>query len=541
MDTNKLYTSKQIKEKLNIDNSELAKLRSKGLIQFEKVNSRKFIYELNEELEKEFIRPSKPFKNQSTTSEEEFVEYELDDSALEFPQVRSYYQYMKEQRKLNSFQERDQYIQTYRKLSMRPEVQNSIEEILNEMLSPYDDGQIVKIDYADDNENIKDATKKVVTESFEKCIKKLDFQNNAFSLANDWYVDGLLPMECVYDNAHISKGITDVIKLTPIYLRDFKDENTKKPLYKFEKNLQTINHFKQQDYKDVYKEEQMISVGSGLWDEWRVYELSYLRQALKAINDLAHIENSIVKYRITRASEKNVWNVDVGTMARQKAENHLSTLAREISSNLRYNTDTGETNLDSTEGITDDWLFPSRNGKQKTSVETINGNSDFISKLEDLEYFRRKMYEAMKIPVGRLDGDSSLDYSAMDILREELKFVKFITRLRNKFSNIFYEFMQRDLIAQKKITLDEWMDIKQDIYIKWNQSNQIIENAELENMQKRFEIIQEIEDSGVVGKYIPVEYIVDRILKMTEDEFKEYQKKIEKERKEGFHKDENED
>lgn len=538
---NKLYTSKEIREKLKIDTPELTKLRNNGKIVYEKVSPRKYIYELNEELATEFLKPASLSKNKSTTSAEEDVEYVLSDEVLEFPEVRSYYQSMKEQKKINAFVKRDTLIRTYRQLAEKPEVQNSIEEILNEVLTPFNTGEIVKIDFPDDKNIIGDSTKKVIEASFEKCIDLLDFDNNAFYLFRDWYIDGLKALECIYDNDNKKNGITNVISLSPIYLRDFRDSNTKKILYKYDRNLSNISAMMNSDMREVYKEEQMIYVGSGVYDIEKIYELSYLNSAIKSINDLAHIENGIIKYRITRASEKNVWNIDIGTMPKQKAENHLSSLAREISSNILYNTETGETNLDSTEGITDDWMFPSRNGKQKTTVETINGNSDFISKLEDLEYFRRKMYESMKIPVGRLDGDSSLDYSSMDILREELKFTKFVGRIRKQFANIFLEFIRRDVVSKGEITESDFIKLKKHIYIKWNQSNAIVENAELDNLQKRFELITELESSGVIGKYIPISYLVDRILKMSETEFEDYQKQIEKEKKKGFHKEEPKD
>jgi len=526
-----LYSSKEIKEKLNIDNYQLGRLREAGKIQYDKVNSRNFVYELNEELEKEFLTTVPSNKNSSITSEEVNVEYPLSDTEHDFPVYSGAYTQFKEQRKLNSYQVRDANIMTYRRLAQRPEVQNSIDEIINEIISSYDDEKIVKIDYNENDKNkLGEATKTSVTESFEKCLSLLDFNKNAYYLINDWYIDGLMSLEAVYDNSKPKSGIIDLIKMSPIHLRDYTNNNKK--LYRYEKNLTNYSNYSNV-YKDVYTEDQVIYVGSGLYDIERLYEVSYLQSALKSINDLAHIENGIIKYRITRASEKNVWNVDVGTMAKSKAENHLNSLARTISTNVKYDTTTGETNLDSTEGITDDLLFPSRNGKQKTTVNTINSNNDFISKLDDLEYFRRKLYEALKIPVGRLDGDSSVDYSAMDILREELKFVKLVTRLRKQLNNIFLEFIKRDLICQGKITALEWKDIKQSIIIKWNQSNQIVENAEIESIQKRFEIIADIQDSGVVGKYIPISFIVDKILKMTEDEFNDYQKEIDKEKKDG--------
>lgn len=534
----KSYTSKEIREKYNLDTTELTKLRNSGKIQFEKINSKRYNYFLNEELEKEFLNTVVKGKNKSTSSYADNVEQVLSDETLEFPEYNNYYYGTKSQKKLNAFAQRDYFIRTYRKLSEKPEVSNSIDEIINEILTPFDTGETVKLDLPEEDKEIGKNTKEVITKSFEKCLDLLDWKSNAYFLIRDWYIDGFRPLECIYDNDKIKNGITNLVTLSPFYFRDLVDKDSRKVFYTYDRSgagLQYYSNISKQQIKDRYEDDQIIYVGSGLYDSDKLYEMSYLHSALKSINDLNHIENGIIKYRITRASEKNVWNIDVGTMPKQKAENHLNSLSRTISSNVIYNTETGETNLDSTEGITDDWLFPSRNGKQKTEVTTINGNSDFISKLEDLNYFRRKLYEAMKIPVGRLDGDSSLDYSSTDILREELKFTKFITRLRTQLNNLFLEFIRRDTIAKSEITNDDWITIKKYLNFKWNISNQIVENAEIENLRKRFELISELEESGVIGKWLPMNYVVDSILKMTSDEFEEYQKQIEAEKKKGFH------
>lgn len=536
----KSYTSKEIRELYNLDTTELTKLRNSGKIQFEKINSKRYNYFINEELDKEFFKPVQGSKNKSTSSYEDNVEQVLSDETLAFPEYNNYYHGTKSQKKLNAFAQRDYFIRTYRKLAEKPEVSNSIDEIINEILTPFDNGETIKIDLPEDDKEIGKVTKQDITESFEKCLDLLDWKSNSYFLIRDWYIDGFRPLECVYDNDKIKNGITNLVTLSPFYFRDLVDKDTRKPFYTYDRSgagLQYYSNISKQQIKDIYEDEQIIYVGSGLFDSDKLYEMSYLHSALKTINDLNHIENGIIKYRITRASEKNIWNIDVGTMPKQKAENHLNALSRTISSNIIYNTETGETNLDSTEGITDDWLFPSRNGKQKTEVSTINGNSDFISKLEDLNYFRRKLYEAMKIPVGRLDGDSSLDYSSTDILREELKFTKFITRLRTQLNNLFLEFIRRDTVAKGKITEADWIKIKKHLNFKWNVSNQIVENAEIENLRKRFELINELEESGVIGKWLPMNYIVESVLKMTNTEFEEYQKQIEAEKVKGFHKE----
>lgn len=534
-----ICNTSEIKKLLNVDSKQLAEMRNKNQIEFTKVGPKSFSYNINEELIKDFLPGANFDKKLSTTSAEYDVEMILADENIQFPEFRgTYYTDSKRQKKLNSFVQRDYLIRTYRKLAERPEVINSIDEIINEALTPFETGEIVKIDFSSNDDDIGQETKKEISESFDKAKDLLDFDNNAYYLFKDWYIDGFKALECIYDNDKLEDGIKHLVSLSPFYFREYKEKGTGKKLYNFDMSasFSYADNVQKKSLVNPYTEEQIINVGSGEYDVDKVYEISYLHYAMKAINDLAHIENSIVKYRITRASEKNIWNIDVGLMPKQKAEQHLTALSTKISSNINYNTETGQTNLDATEGITDDWLFPSRNGKNKTEVQTINGNSDFISKLEDLNYFRRKMYEAMKISIGRLDGDSSLDYSSMDILREELKFTKFVQRLRRQFQNIFLEFIRRDLVARKKLSEDEWIKIKKFVVIKWNQSNPIVENAELENMKKRFEMISELEQNNIIGKYVPINFLIDKILKMTEEEFLEYQKEIQKEEAQGWYK-----
>lgn len=542
MKTDLLYTTKALKEEFNLSNYDILQIRKKNRAPYQQLNNGRYVYEINEELAKDFINIKPVKKSLSTTSDEDNVERTLtDDAQIDFPELYGYYN-IKQQKKMSALQQRDHLIQAYRNASLKSKVSSSIEEIINEMLTPFDSGEIVKIEIDKDNGNaIGTSTEKDVLDAYDKFLEKIDFVNEADNLATEWYVDGSLDIECIYDNSKISEGIQATLKLSPIFLREIVDKDTKKKSYIYEKNLVTLNSFLKNDIKEVYKEEQLIHVGSGKWDADKIYQISYLRLALKAINDLAHIENSIIKYRITRASERNIWNIDVGNMPKNKAETHLANLARVISSNVKYNTDTGETSLENTEGITSDWMFPSRNGKQKTDVSTINGDTNFISKLEDLQYFRRELYEAMKIPIGRLDGDSSLDYSAMDILREELKFTKFISRLRRKFSELFYEGIKRELIATAKMTVEEWNEAKKFISFKWNESNQIVENGKLENLKIRIDTVNELKSSGLLGTVLSWDYVLKNILNMTDEEITEQKDLIKKEVESGMHSDDEED
>ena len=530
--------SKDLISKYNLAYSTLKEMRESNKISYEKKGN-SYIYNISEELENTFLN-IKPVTDSTISSGFDNIEYQLDSTNLEIPDASSYiFNGNRNKKELirRGYELRDYYIQIFRRVSERPKVSSSIDEIVNEINVPFDDGDIVKIEFTN-NKSLGENTKKTLLDEFNTICNVINISDNFDNLVREWYIDGTLGLEVVYDN-DIKKGILSILKLNPIGLR--RTEQSGRKYYQYTNSYYDVNNVNKSD-KSLYMEEQIIQIDSGNWDSERAFQTSYLKTALKAINDLSHIENSIIKYRITRAVERNIWNVDVGTMARNKAVQHINTVSNDVKSNLKYNTETGEVNVDVTEGITSDWIFPSRNGKQKTEVNTIGGNSDFISKLEYLQYFRRELYEALKIPVGRLDGDSSLDYSGQDILREEIKFNKFVEKLKRQLTTLFKELLKRQVIRKGIIVEDEWNKISNDVKFKWNNSNPIIENAKLENIKSRMETFSELKESKIIGKIVSIQYAVSHILDMTEEDFEEQQKLIleEKKKYKSFYEDEEE-
>lgn len=482
--------------------------------------------DLLEILKKPFLKDSKPIKSSIQTTEDN-IEYELggENVKLEIPTAQDYgfggSRKKQKQKQLDYYQQRDSFIETYRRKASKHKVSNAIDEIVNEMIQQFEDGSIVKLDFKLDKQ---EKTKETLKEEFDNLLNIISFNDNAYDLCREWYVDGVLNIECLYKEENNKGGIIKALKISP--LRFIKFQENDKTYYQY---IDSYGYSFNQK-KNFYSDEQIVQVESGYWDPTRTFQTSYLYPALKSINDISNVENSIVKYRITRAPEKNIWNIDVGTMNTQKAKQHIQTVSNEVSTNLKYDTETGEVTADTTEGITSDWIFPSRNGKQKTSVETIGGDSDFVSKLDDIQYFRKENYEALKIPIGRLDGDSSLDFDSTDILREEIKWTLFINRLRNKFEKFLKELLKRQVISKGKISEQEWNEISNNVFIVWETKNPIIENAMIESKKRKMESFSELLESGVVGKVVSIEYAVKNILRMTEEEFKEQIEIIKKEK-----------
>lgn len=533
------YNTREVKKLLNITGYELRKLMESNVIPYEKVKGR-YRYNINEELTKSFLPEPNTNTNLSTSSDVENVEKIFNDKEIELPDYGTY-NYQKNSRKdlqLTKQQERDNLIELYRTIAEKPEVESAIDEIVNEMTSSFSDGNIIKLDFLDSKE-IGEKTKTVISNAFDKVLTLLDFFNDGDEIIKDWYRDGFIPFEVVYSNKNLKGGIQNVLQLSPFKFKKVKNLETSEYIYTYLDNLQDLEVPSLKSIpRDIptYKEEQIVIGSSGKLDPTKTYWSSYLRPSLKSINDLSHIENSIIVHRITKASEKNIWNIDVGSMAGQKAKNHLASVAQDIKTNIEYNTETGIASTNVAVGVQSDWIFPTRNGKQKTSVETIDGNADFISKLDDLKYFKRKVNEALKIPVGRLEQESTLDFSSEDILREELKFTLFINKLRRRFTrSLFIPLIYREVISTKSLTNSEWEQVKQLIIFKWNESNAIVAKAEANNIKSKLESVADIEDSGVIGKYISTEYVYKNILQMSKEEFEEQKKIIEQEKQDGLY------
>ena len=531
-------SSNEMKEKFNLSDKDLRNIRESNTVPFMK-QGRSYQYELQEELSKTFFPKPVETTSLSTTTDYEHIEKQFGNGELTLP---TYYEYSgfansKKQLELTKLQERDQLIEIYRKIAERPEVANSIDEIVNEMLSPFDGGEIIKVAFDDEEKKIGDSTKTAVKEAFDKIISLLDFKNEGDEIIRDWYRDGFVPFECIYNNTSIKKGLRRLVQISPFKFKRLLDLADNTHFYSYQENLQDLEIYNRNSVTGPkWSEEQIVVAKSGKLDPTKTYDTSYLREALKAINDLSHVENSLIVYRITRASEKNIWNIDVGNLPVQKAKQHLSAVAKDINTNLKYNSETGQVSADVAVGVQSNWIFPSRNGKQKTEVSSIDGNVDFVSKLEDLDYFRRKVNEALKIPIGRLDQQSTLDFSSEDILREELKFTLFINKLRRRFSqSLILPLIERELFSTGKVSKEEWEDIKQKVELKWNNANAIVAKAAANNLKTKIESLAEVEQSGLVGKYISIKFILENILQMSQEEYDEQKKQIDKEREQGMY------
>ncbi len=490
--------------------------------------------QLFESLKKPFLTNPAVVDDTTITTAEDYVEKTLGDVDVEFPKDYTFGKRKLTEREKMSLEERaDAYIRQYRLIESLPEVSSGIDEIVNEAINVDIDGSVIPDITFDDHTNIKDNTKKAVQEEWTNVMKILDFKDSADELFRKWYVDGKLICEVVYKDNTTKEGIQTVLQLSPFGFRKRQDPKDGKSYYMYQEQ-RGVTGASKAGRKDYYDPEQIVISTSGL--KQNNVDIGYLFSAIKPTNNMSMIEDSFVIYRLLRAVETRIWNVNVGKMPKNKAESYLNKVIGQIKSELAYNPTTGEFDgRASMSSLINDYVFPSRGNGESTSVSTIGGDTSFVDNAEDHKLFLKKLYIALKIPVTRLDADSStMDFTSTDILRAEMKFTKFVNKLRRKFSQFLLDILKLQMISKGLIDEKEWQEIKSAIIVKWNSQNEIIELAQIENFKKKTETIVELEANGILGKFMSYQTAMKEVMGMTPEQFEEEKKLIEKEKTDGY-------
>lgn len=431
----------------------------------------------------------------------------------------------------------DDDIRSYRKIAEVPEVFSSIDEIENEVLTEDIEGNILSLVINEETSPDIKKISKQVEEEFENVLSLIDWNNNANDLFRRWFVDSKLILECVFDNKKIKNGIQSVLLLDPVGFREIKDDEGKiYYTYMDGNNKSRFNVFSKKDLeqKKVWASEQLVMVDSGWYSASYKYYIGYLKPAIKPVNNLTSIEDMMMIYRANRASEKRVWNINIGKMSKQTAENYIQKTINNLKSRKLYNHDTGELVGESAiEAITEDWVFPTRNGRADTSVDTVRGDTSFTESVEDHKIFLKKVYQALRIPVTRLEEDSTMDFTADDILRSEMKFLKYTEKLRRRFSNMFKELLKRQLISKNICTTEDWANtVLPALHFKWTSSNEIVERAKIQNIQNRVEAVEDLKTAEVIpdiGYIFSKDWVLSNIMGLTDKQIEELQKDIDDE------------
>jgi len=432
-------------------------------------------------------------------------------------------------------------IRRYRQMALQPEVDSAIEDITNEAIVSDKDDSPVEIELS--NLEASDSIKKSIRNEFDHIKKLLDIDKAAHQIFRRWFIDGRMFYHKVVDLEDPSKGILELRWIDPLKI---------KKLRIVEKPPMDADQFMKYDYgkttefyiyneKGVNNTNQGIKIAddaiayitSGVKDQGKNIVLSYLHKAIKYLNQLRMLEDSIVIYRLSRAPERRIFYIDVGNLPKIKAEQYLRDVMSRYRNKLVYDSNTGEIRDDKKHmSMLEDFWLPRREGGRGTEITTLPGGQN-LGELTDIKYFQTQLYKALNVPPSRLESDKSFDLGkSEEINRDEIKFTKFVGRLRKKFSDLFHDLLKTQLILKGVITPDDWEDMKEHIQYDYLYDNHFSELKDLEMLQKKMEVLNELD--LYVGKYFSQDYVMRQLLQFTEQEIVEMREQIDSEIKLGL-------
>jgi hypothetical protein len=449
-------------------------------------------------------------------------------------------------------------IKRYREMALHPECDSAIEDIVNEAIVSDTNDSPVTIELS--NLNASDGIKKKIREEFKYILELLDFDRKSHEIYRNWYVDGRLYYHKVIDLKNPHEGIQELRYIDAMkmrYVRQQKKSERDRKIYR----LANVNVDDPMDYEFPEIEEYFIynpkmtyptsnpsSMGgsggikftkdsityctSGLVDRNKGSTLSYLHKAIKSLNQLRMIEDSLVIYRLSRAPERRIFYIDVGNLPKVKAEQYLRDVMMRYRNKMVYDASTGEIRDDKKfMSMLEDFWLPRREGGRGTEISTLPGGQN-LGEITDIEYFKKKLYRSLNVPPSRMDGEGGFNLGrSSEILRDEVKFSKFVARLRKRFSHMFNDILKTQLILKNIITPEDWERMDEHIQYDFLYDNHFAELKDAELLNERLNMVQIAEP--YVGKYFSQDYIRRKILRQTDEEILEQDKIIKKEIKDG--------
>ena len=482
-------------------------------------------------------------RKKGSKSAPSFVRKESDDAAQPIVAGGYFGQYVEMGDAANKASEAD-LIGRYREMSLHPECDAAINDVVNEAIAGDLNDHPVDIDLQ--NLKASQTLRNRIKEEFENVLVLLDFDRKAYDIFRRWYIDGRLFYHKMIDTKNPSAGISELRYIDPRKIKKVvefdKPKDRLQPIdpqtasivpKSVEYYIYSPKGLKGYENNGIKIAPDAISyVHSGQLDMQRNYVLSHLHKAIKALNQLRMIEDSLVIYRLSRAPERRIFYIDVGNLPKQKAEQYLREVMSRYRNKLVYNADTGEIRDDKKfMSMLEDFWLPRREGGRGTEITTLPGGQN-LGELEDVKYFQKKLYRSLNVPESRLESDSSFNVGrSAEITRDEVKFQKFVVRLRKKFADLFNDLLKTQLILKGVFTHEEWDDAKEHIQYDFIADNYFSELKEQEIMNARMALLQQMDP--FVGRYFSLEYMRRQILKQPDALFKEVDKQMEKEIAEG--------
>ena len=442
----------------------------------------------------------------------------------------------------SSFQDEKDLIKKYRNMAFQPEVDEAINDIVVDSIVGDEREDTVKVDLQ--RTAWSRSIQKKVSEEFANVLDILEFRSKGFEIFKSWYIDGRVFYQKV-PHKDKNRGLQTVKRLDSLSMKKVK-EITKKT--DKESGIEYITGVKeyyvytrQSNYNPNYTStrgnlttnikipmENIAYAHSGLFDSEKEQVLSHLHKAMKTLNQLLMLEDSVVIYRISRAPERRVFYIDVGNLPRTKAEQYLQDIMRRFRNKLVYDSGTGEVKDDRKfTTMTEDYWLPRREGKSGTEISTLPAGQN-LGEMEDVEYFKKKLYKALNIPTSRLEQETAFNMGRSgEITRDEVKFAKFIDRLRRRFSDIFYDLLSTQLIMKGVMSREEWEENKDRIEFVYSNNSYFSELKTMELMRERFSLATDAE--SYIGEYLSRKWMYNNVFKFSDAEIAAMKKEIERE------------
>ena len=424
-----------------------------------------------------------------------------------------------------------QQIVKYRNLAMQPECDAAIEDIVNESIVADENSAPVELNMDDLDQS--DKIKKLISEEFEYIVKMLNMNWQGHDIFRRWYIDGRLYFHKIIDDKNPKAGIIELRNIDPTKIRKIREVKEERDPLTGTKMIKGVKEYYLFQNNSMSKSSQGLKISkdsicyvtSGVLDPGRKRVLSYLDKAMKTVNQLRMLEDSLVIYRLARAPERRIFYIDVGNLPKGKAEEYLRNIMTKYRNKLVYNASTGEMKDDRKHmSMLEDFWLPRREGGRGTEITTLPGGEN-LGQIDDIVYFQKKLYKSLNVPVNRLEQEAQFSLGrSSEITRDELKFQKFINKLRKRFSMLFIDLLKTQLVLKGIVTEDEWSQIKQDINIDYQQDTHFAELKESELMRERLGTIREIDE--YVGKYFSEEWVRKNILRQTDDDIKDIDDQI---------------
>jgi len=424
-----------------------------------------------------------------------------------------------------------QLIMQYRGVALHPEVDMAIEEIVNESITINNNEMIADINL--DKIDISDSIKKQVKEEFDNIYGMLDFNDYGHDIFRRWYVDGRLFHHLVVDEGNLKAGIKEIRPVDASKMRKVKQVKTKNDRETGAKLIEKVDEYFIYQEKPgaanssgVKLTEDAVSyVTSGLLNEDRKKIVSYLHKALKPINQLRMMEDALVIYRLARAPERRMFYIDVGNLPTGKAEQYMKDIMSRYRNKIVYDAKTGEIRDDRKhQALLEDFWLPRREGGRGTEVSSLPGGQN-LGEIDDIVYFQKKMYRALNVPINRLEQEAQFSLGrSSEITRDELKFQKFVDRLRRRFSQLFLNILKKQLILKGIITEEDWNNWKTDIVITYTMDNHFTELKDAEVLREKLQQLDQVQN--YVGEYFSKEWVMKNILHFNDEDIDAMQKEI---------------